>query len=102
MENWYTAKCLYDAWIDGEKAASDPSAEYRYLLLCAANESSARPKGEALAKAHEHSYKNGDGQLVSWQLNSVLHVKEIFDFSLREGAEVYYEYRDAADGVGKI
>ena len=90
--NWYTARCLFRSEHQKGQRRRDQLIEYRYFLLKAKDDKSARIKATALAKRKEHSYINALGAKVNWILEAVLDIKEILDSSPAEGTEVYYKY----------
>jgi|SRR5690242_728083 Domain of unknown function (DUF4288) len=90
--NWYTARCLFRSEHENASQRRDQLIEYRYFLLRAKDDKSARTKAAALAKKKEHSYKNALGTRVNWILEDVLDIKEILASRLAEGTEVYYKY----------
>ena len=49
-------------------------------------------KALAIGAGHQHSYKNQFGAIVKWILEHVIDVKEILDFELKDGLEIYHEY----------
>lgn len=92
---WYTAKCLYWAEHNGPEPPHLPLYETRYLLISAPDEDGAMEKALQIAKDRQHSYLNQYGATVSWKLKQVLEVKEIFNFELKDGMEIYHEYTHA-------
>lgn len=90
--NWYTARCLFRSQHEDGRHRRDQLIEYRYFLLRAKDDKSARSKATALAKRKEHSYISALGAKVSWIFEAVLDIKEILCSSPAEGTEVYYKY----------
>ena len=91
-EQWYTAKCYYIAAHTGNEPPHEPLREYRYLLIRGLDETDAMTKALALAEKRQHSYRNQFGATVRWKLEQVIDVKEIFDFEIKDGLEIYHEY----------
>jgi hypothetical protein len=100
-EQWYTAKCSYTSVLDCDEPPSERVHEYRYFLIRGSDEENAMARAQKLAVSKQHSYRNELGATVSWRLNEVVDVKEIFDFELKEGLELYHEYGRASSGPQK-
>lgn len=91
-ELWYTAKCCYRAVHAGDEPVSEPLYEYRYFLVRGSDEEDAMTRALKLAESKQHSYLNQFDATVSWRFEGVIDLKEIFDFELKEGLELYHEY----------
>lgn len=93
-DKWYTAKCLYRAVHVGDEPPHEPLSELRYFLTRGDNQADAMKKALVIAKRRQHSYQNQFGATVNWKLEQVIDAKEIFDFELKDGLEIYHEYID--------
>lgn len=89
---WYTAKCLYTAEHNGAEPPHEPLHEYRYFLVRGLDEDDAKARALAIAEQRQHSYLNQFGATVHWRLEQIFDIKEIFDFELKDGLEIYHEY----------
>jgi|GEM_PF-6873300 hypothetical protein len=88
---WYTAECLFRSQIEGG-SADDELWEYRYFLVQAPDDDSAKTRAYEIAKRAEHSYPNASGATVSWLLAEVLNISEIIQEVLGEGTELFHKY----------
>lgn len=71
--------------------------EESFTLLTASSEEEARVKALACGKDREHSYRNEDGELVSWKMEQVVDVCLAVDGEVTDGAELYSRFfRDYA------
>ncbi len=93
MTSWFTAKCFFHARRGNDN--SNLLSEMRYFLVRAEDEAEASLRAMSLAQEKEHSYRNAEGDEITWVFDSVLDIKELLNFTLSEGAEVYYEYLEA-------
>ena len=91
-EQWFTAKCIYVSEHSGIEPPHEILREHRYFLVSGQDEVEAERKVHRIAIEREHSYVNEFGATVTWKLECTQDVKEIFDFELRDGLEVYHEY----------
>lgn len=54
-------------------------------------------RGNEIARAHEHEYRNAFGRTVRWQLQSVEAVERLFDPDISSGTEVYWQFFERVD-----
>jgi hypothetical protein len=83
----YVAVLLTEA--TSEAAGHEPLYAEDFVLLSADNEEEARAKALARGKAQETSYRNENGELISWKLLHVVDVNEVLDTPLHDGADLY-------------
>lgn len=96
---WFTAECLFRSQVEGS-SGSDELWEYRYFLVQAPDDDSAKTRAHAIAGRGEHSYPNESGANVSWLLVEVLDVFEIMQEVLSEGTELFHKYCSRRHDVG--
>jgi len=66
--------------------------EYRYFLVRGSDEIDAAKNALIIAERKQHSYQNQFNATVRWKLEKIIDIKEIFDFKIEEGLELYHEY----------
>lgn len=84
---FYVAVLLFRATHDGQ--AGDVLFEESFTLLTASGEEEARVKALALGTNREHSYRNENGELITWKLDRVVDVCLAVDDEITDGAELY-------------
>jgi hypothetical protein len=87
---FYICKSLHEASCD----APDFPALYeeRFTLIEAASNAEAIEKAQQLVKAATHSYKNADGNTISWKCRRIVKVTETVDVAPVDGAELHGRY----------
>jgi hypothetical protein len=86
----YICVSIHEASSDAKDFAA--LYEERLTLIKAASREEATSKAQQTVKAATHSYKNEDGQTISWTCRRIVEVTEIVDNSLADGAEIYGRY----------
>src|ERR1700691_2150487 len=81
---------IHEASSDAKDFA--PLFEERLTLIRAGSRDEATSKAQQLVKEATHSYKNKDGQTITWTCRRIVEVAEIVDSSLTDGAEIYGRY----------
>ncbi|MQA11278.1 MAG: DUF4288 domain-containing protein [Pseudonocardiaceae bacterium] len=89
MEN-YVGVLLFRA--TGESEDDHPLYEESFVLLTAEDEETAWAKASSHGREREHSYRNDDGELISWKLEQVVDVCLAVDDEIGDGAELYSRF----------
>ncbi len=74
------------------KVDDEPFTEETIRFVLAEDESEARRKAEDFCRASEHSFRNEDGETVSWHFLKVEHVREFVGDEIVDGVEVYSRF----------
>ena len=82
--------------INGELSDS-PLTEESIRFVEAEDWIEARKKAESFCKAAEHSYKNKDGETVSWHFVEVEHLREFTGKEITDGVEIYSRFNREPD-----
>jgi hypothetical protein len=98
---WFAARLLFERSFEGDPDAPALFEETVVLLKSAAGLTAAARKAEKLGRAGGHSYKNPDGEIVSWAFCEVLDVIQLAEEELGEGTEVYSHFL-SAEGVREL
>jgi Domain of unknown function (DUF4288) len=87
---FYICVSIHEASSD----AQDFSALYeeRLTLIEARSKAEAMQKAQQMVKMATHTYKNENGDTISWKCRRVVHVTEMADGALVDGAEIYGRY----------
>jgi hypothetical protein len=83
----YVAVLLFEA--SGDAAGRAPLFQESFVLLAADSPAEAREHAVSHGRGRETSYRNEDGEPVTWRLRTVVDVNEVLDPELGDGAEVY-------------
>jgi hypothetical protein len=76
----------------------DPLFEDRLVVLYAeGGEDAAMKKAKKIGKSEAHSFKNIDGETVSWVFREVLDLIQLDTHSIEDGTEVYHHFLTAAE-----
>jgi len=90
QDNWYFVSVVYRASVRGN---SPPILfERRVFLVAAPNVVVAKQVGQAVAVSSELGYKNEFGEFISWKLECIEDVQELFDKNIVTGTQVYWSY----------
>jgi hypothetical protein len=97
-EAWFAASLLFERTFEGGSKAP-PLFEESIVLVRAPedHESAALKKAVKVGMAASHSYRNIDGETVSWTFKEVLRVVQVFDSEIAEGSEVYSRFLSAEE-----
>lgn len=88
MKNWYAAKLLFEAEVDGEPSG-DVLCEESIRLIEADDEDDARKSAEIVGGRAEHEYVNEMGRTVRWCFRRVLEIQDLCESQIRHGTEVF-------------
>lgn len=91
---WFSTKILFKSKVANP---SDRKVlfEESIKLFCADNRKEAEQKALALGKKHAVSYKNENGEAVTWSFIKVIEIQSISEESISDGIEVFsYLYYD--------
>jgi hypothetical protein len=94
---WFAARLLFERSFDSGTPATALYEESVVLLKSATGMAGAEKKATKLGKDASHSYKNVDGETVTWTFREVLDIYQLNDSEIREGSEVYSRFLSAAD-----
>jgi hypothetical protein len=84
--NFYIAVLLYESASD--KPAYQPLYEECFVLIEARSEEKAREKALQYA-GKPNSYKNQQGEVITWQLKHLVDVSRVLSDSFYDGTELY-------------
>ena len=88
---WYAVRALYRAGRKGKPPSDRALLEERVLLVRSTPDGAVTAaRREALRR--EHSYKNVDGQKITWRLQQILAISEVLDKAIKPGTEVYSRF----------
>ena len=88
---WFAARLLFERSFDGGPPA--PALyEETVVLLKGSGMAEAEKKATKLGKAASHSYKNVDGETITWTFKEVLDVVQLNEAEIGEGSEVYSRF----------
>jgi hypothetical protein len=85
---WYAAVVVVRARIDNTWQ-DDNLIDHQVRLLQASDAEAAYARALDLGKAAEHSYKNRDGEMVSWEFVGLADLDLIQAAAIEDGLEVY-------------
>ncbi len=88
---WFCAAILKIAEHDGERR-TDSLWEEQFFLVESDDEKLALKEAEKFATRREAPYKNGKGELISWQFVKVDRIYLIPDEKLGSGVEVFSRF----------
>ncbi|NUS42461.1 MAG: DUF4288 domain-containing protein [Mycobacteriaceae bacterium] len=83
----YVAVLLSEASSDA--ADHEPLFQESFVLLAAESLEEARENAVMHGRGQETSYRNEDGERITWRLRTVVDVNEVLDPELADGAEIY-------------
>jgi len=88
---WYSAMIIYESEVEGTPGTPDPLTirEESIRIFRAESESTAWKKAEEVGQQNEHSYKNEQGELVTWRFVRVVEVQDLCEVQLADGVEVF-------------
>jgi len=66
----------------------DPMHELAIHIVQAQDETKALAQGAELGSRRQHTYRNSDGEDVSWVFQRVVECQELYDHELSDGMEV--------------
>jgi hypothetical protein len=85
--SWYVVTLILKCLIAGR--AQTPTTCFEQIHLIEANDgNSAYDKALQLGKLQEHSFKNNEGKIVSWEFVGIQNLEEILDKDIRDGIEI--------------
>ncbi len=91
---WFIAEATFQVLVKHESRDAPLFRERLLFLVSDVDSTAAMDKAQSLARAKEHSYRNGDGQLVQWQFVELVDVKEMVDQRFEDGAELRSHLED--------
>jgi len=92
----YICVSVHEGLSDAQGAS--PLFEERLTLIKAGSEDEARQKASQLVGQARHTYKNVDGDTITWTCRRIFHVTQMVDTAFTDGAEIYGRYfRDLAE-----
>ena len=86
--NWYSASITFESRVNGAVEVC-PLWEWTVYLVRADSDKAAYAKATVAGKQSEHSYKNGDGEIISWHFLRVVEVQDLCLDSIEDGTEVF-------------
>ena len=86
--SWYSALIIYESDVAGF-ADPLPIREESIRVILADSDSFAWSKAEEVGRQNEHSFKNEQGELVTWRFVEVVEVQDLCEEQLTDGLEVY-------------
>ena len=75
-----------------EDGAGEPLYEESFVLLTAESDEEAGEKAAEYGKQQETSYRNENGDLVTWKLKHVVDVRKVEDATFDDGSELYSRF----------
>jgi hypothetical protein len=92
MAQWtdtpYIAILLYESH-SPDSAGYQPLYQEDIVLLYADSEEGAKQRAAQHGQARETSYRNADGETISWVLKHVVDVNSVLDADLSQDADLY-------------
>ena len=88
QQRWYVTVLVVRARVNGERR-DDDLVDHQVRLLHCADPEAAYERALALGTAEEHSYRNADGALVSWEFCGLADLDEVQADELADGVEIY-------------
>lgn len=85
---WYVAVLVVRSRV-GDRWADDCLIDHQVRLIRAADAEAAYRRALALGGEANQTYRNGDGELVSWEFAGLADLDEIQASALQDGVEVY-------------
>ncbi len=93
-ESWFWVCALYRS--ERRKKAGEPERKThlweRRVFVFKAHRGGERKAARALAKSHEHKFKNVYGEVVYWRFQAIESYAELFDKRITSGTEVYWTF----------
>ena len=90
-KKWFSVRMVLECRFSDDTLPADALYEDRLIVLRANDEQEAKSKGEEIGKASKHEYKNQYGETVLWEFREVLEVLQLFDDSIKDGTEVFWD-----------
>lgn len=94
---WHSAVILYACDVGGEVIA-EPLRELSIRVFRVDAGESPTLRAEELGKDGEHTYKNSEGEEVSWRYIRVVEIQDLCEEELSDGAEVFSALWRGVDG----
>jgi hypothetical protein len=93
-ESWYWVCALYCSERRKSKKNPAPASHLweRRVFVFRAKRGQERRDAHALAKQHEHKFKNAEGDMVYWRFKGIESYAELFDKRIVSGTEVYWTF----------
>jgi hypothetical protein len=85
---WYSAMIIYETEFEGPTDPS-PLREESIRVVRADSDTIAWKRAEEVGRQNERSYKNKEGELVSWKFVRVAEVQDLCEEELTDGVEVF-------------
>ena len=85
---WYIAVLVVRSRINYDHKTA-PLVDLQFRLIRAGSPEAAYTRALELGRLDEHSYKNADGETVTWDFVGLHDLHEVDDSELSDGVEVY-------------
>jgi hypothetical protein len=95
---WFVAEAVFQAVVSTGTTDVRPVTEKLLFLVRATDHASASTRAEAVARAKEHSYRNEQGQQVTWTYVQLVELTEMIDQQFEEGTELKSTMTDVGAG----
>lgn len=86
--NWYSAKLLFEAEVEGDES-DDRLCEESIRILLADDDRHAQERASEIGAKAEHQYLNDEGRVVRWRFKEVLDIQDICEPEVTDGMEVF-------------
>jgi len=93
--NYYICKSIHERTADA--AGFAPLYEERFTLIQATSRAEADKKAKLLVGDAAHSYKNADGNTLTWTCKRIVEVVDTVDTALNDGSELYGRFFNDLD-----
>ena len=93
---WFWAAAVYKA-VDTDKPRKRHLWHKVVFVLQASDADNAKVKADRIAQRKQHRYPSATGANVSWVLQEVEAIQELFDEPIRDGTEVYWQFTERVD-----
>ena len=95
-KEWYVVRALYRLGVKAQTRSRKRALLEERILLVRSAPQAVLTIAKTAALTREHSYKNSNGQRVSWKLQQILDVSKVIETAIRHGTEIYNRYHHNA------